>query len=209
MVDMKLSKNTTHKLTEKYRKKLQNDKGIFKNFPIEEYFMQPYPVDSQVIKEKKYLQSLPTQQNLKYITSADKQLEYFKSELQKIGIQEDLRNNKKMKSLMSNIAPLIVELKYYYKRPRPNEIGVDGMIYLESAQTPAYPSGHSLQSKFMALYLADKYPNKRNEILEIGEKIGLSRIMARVHYPSDHIFGKQLGTHLYVFYKNNTPPRLH
>jgi hypothetical protein len=196
---------TSHVLTDYYKKKLSNDKGIFKKFPISEYLETPYPNSIDLEREKNYLRSMNTKENLKFIKSADKHLDYFESELEKIGIIEDLRKEKKLKSLMENVAPFIVELKYYYKRPRPNEIGIEDMVFLDTAQSPAYPSGHSAQGRFISLYLADKYPNKKKEILQIGEKVGFSRLLARVHYPSDHIFGKKLGTHLYVFYKNNTP----
>jgi len=194
-----------HKITDSQIKKLGNSKGIFINFPIYEYYNVPYPTKLSLENEKKYLSSLNTNENIDFIKEADNQLTYFNSELKKLGINEDVVKNKNLKVLYNNIKPFIFELKFLYDRRRPNEVGVKDMVFLKSAQSPAYPSGHSTQSRFISLYLADKYPHKRREILAIGDRIGFSRILARVHYPSDHKFGKKLGTHLYVFYKNNTP----
>jgi hypothetical protein len=202
---MGFNEEANHKITKYQLKQLGNDKGIFINFPINEYHYKPYPTKYSVEKEKRYLSSLKTNENIAFIKEADRQVSYFESELRKIGINEDLKNNKNIKRIIYNTLPFILELKFFYDRKRPNEVGVEDMVFLKSAQSPAYPSGHSVQSTIMSMYLADKYPNKRNEILDISERVGFSRILARVHYPSDHNFGKKLGTHLYVFYKNNTP----
>ena len=202
---MGFNEEANHKITKYQLKQLANDKGIFINFPINEYYNVPYPTKLYLDKEKKYLSSLNTNNNIDFIKEADNQLTYFNSELKKLGINEDVVKNKNLKVLYNNIKPFIFELKFLYDRRRPNEVGVKDMVFLKSAQSPAYPSGHSTQSRFISLYLADKYPHKRREILAIGDRIGFSRILARVHYPSDHEFGKKLGTHLYVFYKNNIP----
>ena len=98
-----------------------------------------------------------------------------------------------------------MELKHYFRRPRPSEIGKVNYVWLKSAQTPSYPSGHSTQSRFISLYLADKYPHLKKEILSIGDNVGISRILARIHYPSDHTVGKKLGTHLFCHYKKFSP----
>ncbi len=196
---------TKHLISSSHKKKLNNDKGVLISFPINEYKNIPYPNKATSLNEVMFLNSLPTNSSLELIYDADRTLDYFNSELQEIGVYEDFKFDKKLKSLLKNIAPFIVELKHYFRRPRPSEIGKVNYVWLKSAQTPSYPSGHSTQSRFISLYLADKYPHLKKEILSIGDNVGISRILARIHYPSDHTVGKKLGTHLFCHYKKFSP----
>ncbi len=200
-----MKKDTYHKLSSTYARKLGNDKGVFKNFPIREYMKMQYPKSADTLKEIRYLNSLPTKENIKFIISADDAVKYFEKELSGIGLNINIKDDEKLKGLLKNIAPFIIALKYHYRRPRPNEVANVNYVWLKSAQSPAYPSGHSTQSKFMALYLANKYPKYRESIMKIGENIGVSRLMARIHYPSDHLLGKRLANHLYSHYQKYTP----
>ena len=68
---------------------------------------------------------------------------------------------------------------------------------LDSARTPSYPSGHSAQGRLVARYLSDLYPKHENEIIKLGNEIGAGRLVAKVHYPSDDLFGKEVGDALY------------
>ena len=54
-----------------------------------------------------------------------------------------------------------------------------------SAQTPAFPSGHSAQSKLVSLALTDIYPHLKIEFDKAAKNISESRITSRVHYESD------------------------
>ena len=98
-------------------------------------------------------------------------------------------------------------LKKYHDRSRPYEIAKNydidlDVVNLSSAKTKAYPSGHSAQAMLIGLVLADLYPQIRNEILKEAEKISLSRNIGRLHYESDSVVGKELGSELYKHYKN-------
>ena len=73
---------------------------------------------------------------------------------------------------------------------------------MDSAQTPAFPSGHSAQSKLIQLALTDIYPHLKNEFKNAAENISNSRIIARVHYESDKNVGEKLGTDLYTHIKD-------
>lgn len=200
-----MRKGSEHNLTSTHARKLGNDKGVFKNFPIREYMDIPYPNNVETNKEILYLNSLPTKSNIKFILNADDSVKYFEKKLKDIGLNINIRENDKLKGLLRNIAPFIISLKHHYDRPRPNEVSNVDYVWLKSAQSPAYPSGHSTQSRFIALYLSDKYPRYQREIIKLGENIGISRLMAKIHYPSDHIFGKNLGSDLYSHYQKYTP----
>jgi hypothetical protein len=49
--------------------------------------------------------------------------------------------------------------------------------------------------------LSDLYPQYKKELTDIGKKIGFSRNVAKVHYPTDIKFGEKLGNELYDFVK--------
>ena len=89
--------------------------------------------------------------------------------------------------------------KNKHQHPRPEQIvekmemNVDIMKKpSDSMNTPAYPSGHSLQSRLVAEYYAKQYPKHKNGLIEAAEQCGEGRIAAGWHYPSDHKHGVQL-----------------
>ena len=73
---------------------------------------------------------------------------------------------------------------------------------LNSSKTPSYPSGHATQGRLIAKILSDKFPKHESEINKLGNEIGTGRLVAKVHYPSDDLFGKELGDALYKFIKD-------
>ena len=75
-------------------------------------------------------------------------------------------------------------------------------VELKSMKTPAYPSGHSAQSKLMANYLNDLNNTSRFNVL--ANNISDSRNVAKAHYKSDSEFGKQIGDELYKYLKEKT-----
>ncbi len=101
---------------------------------------------------------------------------------------------------------VIKKLKFHFNRPRPKELAKQygiklNDIELKSMKTPAYPSGHSAQSRFIAKYLNDL--NNTNRFTALGENISDSRNVAKAHYKSDSEFGKQIGDMLYKHVKEN------
>jgi membrane-associated phospholipid phosphatase len=92
---------------------------------------------------------------------------------------------------------LLYTLKYHYNRPRPFQLGyyhgihVNPVIY-SSANSPAFPSGHAMESRLFALILSEKYPFAADKIMNMGNKIAESRLNAGVHYPSDTEFSFEI-----------------
>ncbi len=94
--------------------------------------------------------------------------------------------------------------KNMYNRPRPYQIAeaynMDfDTMHGESNKTPAYPSGHSCGARLVAEYLSKKYPEHKDSFLEIAEKIGMGRIKAGFHYPSDHVAGIDLALKVFPY----------
>ena len=101
---------------------------------------------------------------------------------------------------------VILDLKNYFKRPRPavvaEKMNLDlKIIDLASARTMSYPSGHSAQAFLIARVLGDKYPKARNAFNKLAKKISYSRRVAHLHYKSDSKFGEAIGRALYKHIK--------
>ena len=96
---------------------------------------------------------------------------------------------------------LIAKMKWQYNRPRPYQVAAEHGIPFEvmdskTAHTPAYPSGHTVQSYLVASYLSELAPQHRKVFMELAHKISWSRALAGYHWPSDLIFGKDIYRHI-------------
>ena len=90
------------------------------------------------------------------------------------------------------VIPIYFTLKYKYNRVRPYFLIKNLNTYAPHPSHASYPSGHSTQMHFVAHYLSNKYPNKRDEYFKIANEIGVNREYAGVHYTSDTEFGKKI-----------------
>ena len=109
--------------------------------------------------------------------------------------------------LIKESAPIILELKKHFNRPRPKVLAKKMNIKMkdyemDSMKTPSYPSGHSVQGVLIAKVLGDKYPKAKSAFTKTGENISYSRRVARAHYKSDSKMGEQLGNSMYKHIKN-------
>ena len=78
------------------------------------------------------------------------------------------------------------------------KIKFDSMpLVSDSMKTPAYPSGHSLQSRLIAEYYAEKYPKHREGLIDAADECGMGRVYAGWHYPSDHKASVKLAKEIY------------
>lgn len=85
--------------------------------------------------------------------------------------------------------------KWIYNRARPEQVAPDiinkengRLLISETADTPSYPSGHALQSYYLARILSRKFPAKTKAIMDMATRCANVRIMAGLHYPSDRDF---------------------
>ena len=97
--------------------------------------------------------------------------------------------------LSPKIINIFMKYKYIYNRARPSQIvpniiNKENGILLNSntANTPAYPSGHAFQAYYLGKILSKKFPEKKNKIMKIVKRIGDIRIIGGLHYPSDRDF---------------------
>lgn len=179
---------------------LKTKSNIFDKFDIEEFKNFPPPSDnsSETKKEIEFLKNINLKQ--KFVQEKDDIEGNFVGILKSNGINEKKIINK----ISKDVRKIILELKLFYKRPRPFRL--DSKLndrLLDSMEGFAYPSGHSTQSYLLYYVLSDLHPNLRSQLLKTTEDIVFSRQMARAHYPSDIRFGKKLAKSLYEYLKNN------
>jgi len=48
----------------------------------------------------------------------------------------------------------------------------------------------------MCLMLGDKYPKHYSNLKELANTVSKSRLMARIHYPSDCVFGEKVAMYI-------------
>jgi hypothetical protein len=171
--------------------------SFFKGFNTSLFKNKPYPSEAESLREVENLKQNQIKEDMV------RQLDQVKASFHNLLKKENKPIDTEAENLIDKDLDIIIkDLKNHYDRPRPNKIQNINYVDLASAKTPSYPSGHSTQSRFMALYYADKYPEIADKLIRLGEAIGQSRLNARVHYLSDHNFGKEIAKNLFDNYKN-------
>ena len=123
--------------------------------------------------------------------------------------QNNLKYNKKtLDEIVSQSTIILLKQKYQFNRPRPGQLAKAMDIPLAprksgTADSPAYPSGHSTQSRLVALYLTGLHRDHGKSFLDLAEECGQSRLNAALHYPSDHEGGVDLANKLYASMKTD------
>lgn len=93
--------------------------------------------------------------------------------------------------LFDDTLPLIMKLKFHFQRPRPYQLAQYYKLKLfpfesYSADTPSYPSGHTLQSKVICHVLGNHFPHLFDYFDRLAKDIEYSRLYLGIHYPSDN-----------------------
>ena len=209
-------------MSSKRKKQLESDKGIFKDFNIEQWLDYEYPKNSSVItkQELKILQSYELyRDNAKeFMKMVDEKImkpfkQYYKEH------DLPLKDIEEAERIKNQFRPIVLQLKVHYNRPRPQKLAKAMIFYrqsqfnvfpLKTAETPSYPSGHATEGRFVSLFLADKVPfEHKGNIKKLGDDVGNSRQIAGVHYPTDTEFGHQLAGAFYTHYKEKSGIKEH
>lgn len=96
--------------------------------------------------------------------------------------------------VIAKAAVAVLYFKTKFGRPRPynEDSSLSPCIHKPSAGDKAYPSGHSTTGYALALALAQKFPAKKDIIMQQGLQIGENRLIGGVHHPSDVAAGRVL-----------------
>jgi len=87
----------------------------------------------------------------------------------------------------------ILLLKIIFNRGRPKQIDPNlDVLKSNTADTPAYPSGHAFQAYYLAKVLSIEFKDKVKQLWDLAEDCALARVYAGLHYKSDNEFSKKL-----------------
>jgi len=83
--------------------------------------------------------------------------------------------------------------KYTWWQIRPAQLDPSLSTLFPSPPHPSYPSAHSCNGGSMAGAITHYFPERAVELSDAAHAGGYSRLIAGIHYPSDHKAGSQLG----------------
>jgi hypothetical protein len=178
-----------------------NQSNIFKDFNTSP-FKKELPPKNDSEKTKKELEYLSTiDLDKKFFQDKDDLISNFFDFLDSKKVKYD---KKQLRKIVLDAVEVILELKNYFKRPRPFKLDHDFKDpLLKSTKGYSYPSGHSTQSNLLSLVLGDLYPKYKKDFSKIVDDIVFSRQMAKAHYPSDIKFGEKLAKSMFKYLKDN------
>jgi len=173
---------------------------MFKDFDISSFKKMKPPGDNtfDAMQEIKELESIPLDK--KFVKENDDIEAAFKKTAKQNNIKD--YDTSIAADLIKSSAPIILDIKKYFNRPRPKVVAKKMNINMkdiemDSMKTPSYPSGHSVQGILIAKVLGDKYPKAKSAFAKTGKNISYSRRVAHAHYKSDSKMGEKLGNSMY------------
>ena len=171
---------------------------IIKKFTSENYI---FPDDATSIKEVELLKmklrpKILLDSNHRFLAQDDDLFAYLKEANKQMGLNDEVYE-KLEPVLLKVINPIVLHLKRYWNRARPYQYAFAynkdfHPLSTISGNSPAYPSGHTMQAETWAYIMKDNYPELSERIDLIKEDISESRICMGVHFPSDIDFGKKI-----------------
>jgi hypothetical protein len=158
--------------------------------------------DSELVKDElndivDYIDSISDEENKAFLT---RYKAYDRSLIQVITTtfkQKGIDVESLCEDIIIDIRNLTYKLKYFYQRPRPNQLSQYFKLKLFpynsfSSNTPSYPSGHTLEAYVILNVIADKHPNQYQFCREMIDDVAYSRLYLGLHYSSDNDFAKEV-----------------
>jgi hypothetical protein len=191
-------------ISEEYLHFLDVDNVFTKSF--KKYALVPYPnyldssdeIEKIITARNNAIQSKNWESIKNFCEQWDDDLiKAFSYWLKKMDIPTNEEYLEYLAKVSDEIGALIMQLKNHYNRARPFQVAYYTSQKLHpmetmSGNTPAYPSGHATQGYFLCSIIAHHYEEKKDEIMQLADRIAESRIIMGVHYPSDNEFGIQI-----------------
>jgi acid phosphatase (class A) len=97
-----------------------------------------------------------------------------------------------LKESYHDLSVIVTSEKRKFDRVRPHILEPDLDPAIEVPGHPAYPSGHSTKSHFLAFVLGELRPKEREALAARADEIARNREIAGLHYPSDSRAGALL-----------------
>lgn len=161
----------------------------------------PPPGPQKTMRELVYLRSLVPlrMKHGAFVKAADEDLiGLFVRLCVRLGVPCDRSELERISA--ESVVP-IIKLKWHYNRPRPYQVAErTGVAFYpmasRTADTPAYPSGHTIQAFLLAACLSRKYPQHRRAFMRLADSISKSRMVGGYHWPSDLEFGRVIAARM-------------
>ena len=177
--------------------------SIVKDFDYEKYKSNPPHKNESIRTIYELINISQIESNDEFTMKMDNLSKSFKDLCKELDI--DFPKDK-VNELSNAAGSIILDLKYHYNRPRPYMLAKEFEIPLDTNKiknttkdSPSYPSGHAAQGMLVGNYLAKLNPSHKMEFLKLGKDIAKSRIVAKVHYPSDVRFGEIIGNDIFIY----------
>ena len=158
--------------------------------------------DSELVKDElndivDYINSISDEENKSFLT---RYKAYDRSLIQVITTtfkQKGIDVENLCEEIIKDIRNLIYKLKYFYQRPRPYQLAQYYKLKLFpyksfSAESPSYPSGHTLEAYVILNVIADKHPNEYQFCREMIDDVAYSRLYLGLHFSTDNDFAKKV-----------------
>ena len=177
----------------------------FRGVEIKDFEGLKYPKDDSEETRKEILKIKSIKLDLAFVKKCDDIKKMFKGYFK----ENDLDFPDTLaKDIIDGTTYLLMGVKNFHRRPRPNKLakklGIEfDFVDLSTAKTLSFPSGHATQSHLLANILSDMFPKHKKSFEKMADDISMSRMMAKVHYPSDIEAGKKMADVLYKQYKKN------
>lgn len=162
----------------------------------------PHPL-SDIVKEDLFDMTeaikKQTPDDVAFIDIADKNKELlFHQLLKEKGIEVEIQF---LKNITYYLDPITFNLKYHFNYPRPYQVAYALSVPMYSSKStdacsPAYPSGHSIDSMVLGSMLTKMYPSHKKEIMRLAYQISESRYIAGIHFSFDKKFGEEIGLYI-------------
>ena len=186
----------TKKKSEKYE---VNEEFKFYPKDLEDYIQIPdFPRDDmqREMSIVRKLINMRTDKDVESVANNDEDSFYsIKQYMKKMKVEF---HENELRDIVQQAVPTIRHFKNKFNRKRPFEI--DGNLDVLGSitnKTRSYPSGHSTQAMIVALYVAQKFPEHKDGLMEAAKEVGIGRVKAGFHFLSDHVAGQMLGTKMF------------
>jgi len=175
-------------------------KEEFKFYPdnLEDYIQIPdFPKDdTKEMGTIRKMISTRTDEDVESVENNDEDSFYsIKEYLKKMKVKF---HENELRDIVQQAVPTIRYFKNKFNRSRPFELdGNLDVLGSTTNKTRSYPSGHSTQAMIVALYVAQKFPEHKDGLMEAAKEVGMGRVKAGFHFLSDHVAGQMLGTKMF------------
>ena len=128
--------------------------------------------------------------------------QHFLELLEAVGTQVSDQVRALVEQAATELTTVSMHFKLLFNRPRPGQLfealGIThDPLVTTTGNSPAYPSGHAITGRFIALMLSDLYPMYKPQLMQLGYEMGALRVVGGFHFRSDFTAGVDLADYLY------------